>query len=125
MMGQPEYLQSILIDKYVPQAIAPHVPETTVEYTDYLANVMDNGAYFVVLNMPQGSTLTKQIKDEPPTRLDAYRGLLAFTQDDFLYLISSQRSFFDGEVPGTMAQEAEALKNQILNFIDTIEFGAG
>jgi hypothetical protein len=83
---------------------------------------MMEGAYFVLVNMPQGSTISKQESNGNASRLDAYRGLLAFINDEFLYIVSSQRSFFKGETPGSIAEEAESIKQKILAFVETIEF---
>jgi hypothetical protein len=55
-------------------------------------------------------------------RLDAYRGLLSFVNNECLYIVSSQRSFLNGEVPGSMKAEAKKMKKAILDFVSTIEF---
>jgi hypothetical protein len=120
-VGQEQYLQSVLLDKYVPQAIIANLPTAKAEHTEYLENMME-GAYFVLVNMPQGSTISKQESNGNASRLDAYRGLLAFINDEFLYIVSSQRSFFKGETPGLIAEEAESIKQNILAFVETIEF---
>jgi hypothetical protein len=116
-----EYLQSILLEKYIPQAIVANLPKSTVEYSQYCADVMD-GAYFMIVNMPEGSTMLKQENNGNGSRLDAYRGLLAFVVADFLYITSSQRTFFEGDISGSPAEEAESMKVEILEFIDTIDF---
>lgn len=116
-----EYLRSILLDKYVPQAIVANLPDASVQHSEYLEGTM-GGAYFVVVNMPEGATISKTGNNGTATRLDAYRGLLAFTEGDFLYVISSQRSFFNGETPNSIEEEASGIKLHILEFVDTIEF---
>ncbi|MBR8832837.1 MAG: hypothetical protein DSM106950_02035 [Stigonema ocellatum SAG 48.90 = DSM 106950] len=121
LVRQEEYLRSILLDKYVPQAIIANLPQATVEYTEYLADIME-GAYFALVNMPEGSTISKTGNNGTANRLDAYRGLLAFANGDFLYIITNQRSFFDGETPSTPKAEAEGIKQKILELVDTIEF---
>ncbi len=120
-IGQEKYLQSILVDKYLPQAILANVPNAQVEYSEYLSDTMA-GAYFALINMPQGSTISKQENNGTATRLDAYRGLLSFINAEFLYIISSQRSFLKDEIRGSAEEEAEYIKESILEFVETIDF---
>lgn len=119
--GQQEYLQSILIEKYIPQAIFAHVPGAEVKHTEYLEETWE-GSYYALVDMPKGSTISKQENNGTAIRLDAYRGLLALINGEFLYIVSSQRSFFNGDNPGTLEEEAEEIKVNILNFLETIEF---
>lgn len=116
-----EYLQSILVDKYVPQAILANVPNADVQYTEYLQNTL-GGAYFVLVDMPKGSTISQQENNGSSNRLDAYRGLISFINAEFLYIVSSQRSFFKDEPPGSLEEEVEEIKERILEFVETIEF---
>lgn len=120
-VGQEEYLQTILVDKYVPQAIFANVPDASVEYTEYLADTL-RGAYYVLIDMPKGSTISKQENNGTAMRLDAYRGLLTFISGEFLYIVSSQHSFINGETPDSVEEEAEDIKESILEFVETIEF---
>ncbi|QMS89288.1 hypothetical protein HUN01_17500 [Nostoc edaphicum CCNP1411] len=120
-VGQEEYLQTILVDKYVPQAIFVNVPDASVEYTEYLENTL-RGAYYVLIDMPKGSTISKQENNGTAIRLDAYRGLLTFISGEFLYIVSSQHSFLNGETPDSVEEEAEDIKESILEFVETIEF---
>ncbi|BAZ67251.1 MAG: hypothetical protein KME28_23330 [Pelatocladus maniniholoensis HA4357-MV3] len=120
-VGQEEYLRSILLNKYVPSAIASNLPDASVDYTEYLSDVLE-GAYFTLVNMPEGSTVPKTGNNGTAIKCDAYRGLLAFIDGDFLYIVSSQRSFCDGETPAGVKQEAQNLKQSIISFVDTIEF---
>ncbi|MEH2205779.1 MAG: hypothetical protein V7K53_17160 [Nostoc sp.] len=120
-VGQEEYLQTILVDKYVPQAIFANVPDASVEYTEYLENTL-RGAYYVLIDMPKGSTISKQENNGTAIRLDAYRGLLAFISGEFLYIVSSQHSFINGETPDSVEEEAEDIKESIVEFVETIEF---
>ncbi|MBN4002896.1 hypothetical protein [Nostoc sp. LPT] len=120
-VGQEEYLQTILVDKYVPQAIFANVPDASVEYTEYLKDTL-RGAYYVLIDMPKGSTISKQENNGTAIRLDAYRGLLTFISGEFLYIVSSQHSFIDGETPDSLEEEAEDIKESILEFVETIEF---
>jgi hypothetical protein len=120
-IGQEEYLQTILVDKYVPQAIFANVPDASVEYTEYLEDTL-RGAYYVLIDMPKGSTISKQENNGTAMRLDAYRGLLTFISGEFLYIVSSQHSFINGETPDSVEEEAEDIKESILEFVETIEF---
>jgi len=120
-VGQEKFLQRILVEKYVPQAIFANIPEAEIKYTSYLADTL-NGAYYVLIDMPKGSTISKQEYNGNAMRLDAYRGIIAFIHSDFLYMASSQRSFFNGEAPGIVVEEAEKIKLMILQFVKTIEF---
>ncbi|PHJ61058.1 hypothetical protein VF14_23820 [Nostoc linckia z18] len=120
-LGQQKYLHSILVDKYVPQAILANVPDATVEYTKYLEDTL-SGAYYVLVDMPKGSTISKQENNGTAVRLDAYRGLLTFINGQFLYIVSSQHSFLNGETPDSIEEEAEYIKENILEFVETIEF---
>lgn len=119
--GQEKYLHSILVDKYLPQAIFANVPGAEVKYTEYLQDIA-GGSYYTLVDMPKGSTISKQENNGNAIRLDAYRGLLAFVNGEFLYIVSSQRSFFNGDTPGSVEEEAEDIKQHILVFVDTIEF---
>ncbi|MHC5675603.1 tellurite resistance TerB family protein [Nostoc sp.] len=120
-VGQEEYLQTILVAKYVPQAIFTNVPDASVEYSEYLEDTL-RGAYYVLIDMPKGSTISKQENNGTAIRLDAYRGLLTFISGEFLYIVSSQHSFINGETPDSVEEEAEDIKESILEFVETIEF---
>jgi endo-beta-N-acetylglucosaminidase D len=39
-----------------------------------------------------------------------------------LYIVSTQRSFLNGETPGSVKEEARKMKKAILDFVKTIEF---
>ena len=120
-IGQEEYLKSTLVNKYIPEEIVANLPEAQVEYSEYMTRTLE-GSYFVLLYMPGGSRIYKTGNNGTATKLDAYRGLIAFIEGDFLYIISSQRTFLDGKTSSFMKQEAVALKKMILDFVDTIEF---
>ncbi|MEA5618101.1 tellurite resistance TerB family protein [Cronbergia sp. UHCC 0137] len=119
--GKENYLKSILEDKYVPQAIFANLPEASIKSSEYLKDIW-HGSYYVLVDMPQGSTISKLDNNGSSARLDAYRGLLALINQDFLYVVSSQRSFLKGDSPGSIAEESENIKESILKFVDTIEF---
>ncbi|MEM9923255.1 MAG: tellurite resistance TerB family protein [Cyanobacteria bacterium P01_D01_bin.50] len=120
-IGQEEYLRSTLVNKYIPGEIVANLPEAQVEYTEYMAQTLE-GSYFVLLYMPGGSRIYKTGNNGTATKLDAYRGLIAFIEGDFMYIVSNQRTFLDGKTSSFMKQEAVALKQMILDFVDTIEF---
>lgn len=115
------YFRPILLEKYIPQAIIANLATAKVNYTEYLADIME-GALFAVVDMPGGSTISKTNNNGAATRLNAYRGLLAFTYNDFLYVLTSQRTFFAEETPGDIEEEAEEIKEDILDFLDSIDF---
>lgn len=120
-VGDRTFLQGFL-DNYVSEGILSYFSGSQVLHEGYLENVMA-GSYFVVVDMPKGATIIKQEKDKSETRLDAYRGLLSFIDDGFLYVISSQRMFWDGEKPGLLETEVAKIQEHILTFLDAIEFG--
>lgn len=120
-IGKEKYLQAILVEKYVPQAISANISGAQIKDTEYLEETLE-GAYFVLVDMPKGSTISKQENNGNAIRLDAYRGLLAFINGEFLYIISNQRSFFNGETPSSLEAEAESIKEKIFDFVETIEF---
>jgi hypothetical protein len=119
--GQKEYLQTILVEKYVPQAIFTNVANAQVKYSEYLEDIFA-GAYYALVDLPKGSTISQQENNGNSTRLDAYRGLLAFINGEFLYIVSNQRNFLNGEIPAALEEEAEYVKDNILSFVETIEF---
>ncbi|OCQ89927.1 hypothetical protein BCD64_18475 [Nostoc sp. MBR 210] len=119
--GQEEYLKTILVDKYVPQAILANLPDSQIKHGEYLEDIFA-GAYYALVDMPKGSTMSQQENNGSSTRLDAYRGLLTFINGEFLYIVSSQRSFLNGETPNDIAEEAEYIKDNILSFVETMEF---
>ncbi|MCV3213201.1 hypothetical protein OGM63_06630 [Plectonema radiosum NIES-515] len=120
-MGLEKYLQSVLIDKYIPQAISASLPDAYVERNEYLEDTMD-GAYFVLVNMPKGSTISKQENNGTAARMDAYRGLLSFFNGEFLYIVSSQHGILSDETHSSLEEQAYEIKQKILAFVDTIEF---
>jgi hypothetical protein len=119
--GSEKYLHRILVDRYVPQAIIVNIPHAEVKYTEYLQDSLER-YYYVLVYMPKGSTISKQETNGNGIRLDAYRGLLSFINNEFLYIVSSQRSFLNGEIPGSVKEEAEKIKETILDFVITIDF---
>ncbi|ADI66018.1 hypothetical protein [Trichormus azollae] len=119
--GQEKYLHSTLIKKYLPQAIFTNVQGAEIKYTEYLQDTL-KGYYYVLVDMPKGSTISKQENNGNANRLDAYRGLLAFINGKFLYIVSSQRTFFNGDSPGSILDEAEDIKQNILEFVETMDF---
>ncbi|MEG4818245.1 tellurite resistance TerB family protein [Microcoleus sp. K5-D4] len=118
-VGEEAYLKSFL-DNFVSQAILANVANSKLLHAEYLE---DEEAYFVVLDLPAGATISVQENEGPLTRLDAYRGLLAFIADDFCYTVSCQRIYHEGDELGSLESEVEGIMNKIFEFIETIEFG--
>jgi hypothetical protein len=118
-VGEETYLKSFL-DNFVSQAILANVANSKLLHAEYLE---DEEAYFVVLDLPAGATISVQANDGSLTRLDAYRGLMAFIADDFCYTVSCQRIYQEGDELGSLESEVEGIMNKIFEFIETIEFG--
>ncbi|WP_417040549.1 hypothetical protein [Cylindrospermopsis raciborskii] len=125
--GQETYLHSVLIERYLPQAILKNILGAEIKYTEYLQDSLLQDTlssyYYVLVDMPKGSSISQRENNGKPTRLDAYRGLLTFTNGNFLYIVSSQRTFFTGDLRGSILDEAEDMKQNILEFIETMDFG--
>jgi len=119
-VGEEAYLKSFL-DNFVSQAILTNIANSKLLHTEYLE---DEEAYFAVVDLPAGATMSVQKNQGPATRLDAYRGLLAFIADDFCYTVSSQRIYQEGDELGSIESEVEGILNKIFEFIETIEFSA-
>ncbi len=119
--GKEEFFRSIILEKYVPQAIVANLATAKVKHMEYLVDTME-GAFFAVVDMPGGSTISKTNNNGNVTRLNAYRGLLTFIDNNFLYILTSQRTFFTGQTPGDIDEEAEKIKQDIFDFLDSIDF---
>ncbi|CDN10874.1 MAG: hypothetical protein HRU34_00260 [Richelia sp.] len=119
--GKEEYFRSVLLEKYVPQAITANLATATVNYTEYLADVM-GGAFFAVVDMPGGSTISKTSNNGSASRLNAHRGLLSFIKNNFFYVLTSQHTFFPEDIRGDITEEMEDIKEDIFYFLDSIEF---
>ena len=119
--GHETYLHEIIVNKYLPETIISNVPNAEVRHREYWQDSLKK-YYYVLVNMPQGSTISQQDTNGHGIRLDAYRGLLSFVNSECLYVVSSQRSFLNRETLGSLKEEAEKIKQTILNFVETIEF---
>jgi len=119
-VGEEAYLKSFL-DNFVSQAILTNIANSKLLHTEYLE---DEEAYFAVVDLPAGATMSVQKNQGSVTRLDAYRGLMAFIADDFCYTVSCQRIYQEGDELGSLESEAEGILNKIFEFIETIEFSA-
>ncbi len=119
-VGEAAYLSSFL-NNYIDGAILAKFPNSKLLHTESLE---DEEAYFAVVDMPGGATISVQEKLDPVTRLNAYRGFLAFIAEDVCYTISSQRVYQEADELGSLESEVEAMMDKILEFIETIEFGA-
>lgn len=119
--GHETYLHEIIVNKYLPETIISNVPNAEVRHREYWQDPLKR-YYYVLVNIPKGSTISQQDTNGHGIRLDAYRGLLSFVNSECLYVVSSQRSFLNGETLGSVKEEAEKIKQTILNFVETIEF---
>ncbi len=119
-VGEEAYLKSFL-DNFVSQAIIANIANSKLLHAEYLE---DEEAYFAVVDLPAGSTMSVQKNQGPATRLDAYRGFMAFIADDFCYTVSCQRIYQEGDELGSLESEVEGILNNIFEFIETIEFSA-
>ncbi|MEY2912457.1 MAG: hypothetical protein RLZZ184_1766 [Cyanobacteriota bacterium] len=118
--GYEAYIHEVIINEYVPQTIISNVPNAEVRHREYWQEPLKR-YYYVVLNIP-GATISQQETNGHGIKLDAYRGLLSFVNSECLYIVSSQRSLLNGETLGSVKEEAEKMKQTILNFVKTIEF---
>lgn len=116
--GEWAYLTSFL-NKFIDDQILAKFANSKLLYTEYLE---DEEAYFAVVDLPGGATLSVQKNDDEVTPLDAYRGFMVFLVDDFCYTVSCQRVYQDKDELGSLESEVEAIMNNIFDFIETIEF---
>jgi hypothetical protein len=119
--GHETYLHEIIVNKYLPETIISNVPNAEVRHREYWQDPLKR-YYYVLVNIPKGSTISQQETNGHGIRLDAYRGLLSFVNSECLYVVSSQRSFLNSETLGSVKEEAEKIKKTILDFVETIEF---
>ncbi len=116
--GELAYLRPFL-NNFIEQTILDKFANSDLLYTEYLE---DEQAYFAVVDLPGGATLSVQNNDDQVTALDAYRGFMAFIVDDFCYTVSCQRVYQDKDELGSLESEVEGIMNNIFDFIETIEF---
>ncbi|MGD1874096.1 MAG: tellurite resistance TerB family protein [Mastigocoleus sp.] len=119
--GKEKYLYSILIEKYVPLGIIANLPNSQIEYSEYLKEFV-LGSYYVLVNMPQVVSKSVHTHNGNGARRNAYRGILAFINHDFLYIVSKQQNVVTKLKDNTLNQEVENIKLDIINFVETIEF---
>lgn len=117
-VGEAAYLSSFL-NNFIDGAILANLPNSKLLHTESLE---DEEAYFAVVDMPAGASLRVQKNLGPLTRLDAYRGLLAFIAEDVCYTVSFQRVYENADELGSLESEVEVIMDKILDFIETIEF---
>jgi hypothetical protein len=120
LVGQQEFFKTFL-SNYVSEAILAHFPGSKILWEEYIDDLM-HGAYFIAVDMPQGSTISKQTEDGSEVPMNAYRGLVSFIAADFCYTVSAQRHFWDEETPGPLEEEIADIKNSLFDFLDTIAF---
>ncbi len=116
--GEEAYLKSFL-DNVVSPAILDKVPNSNLLHAEYLE---DEEAYFAVFDLPAGATISVEKNSGPLTRMDVYRGFMAFIADDFCYTVSCQRIYEEGNELGSLESEVEGIMSNIFAFIETIEF---
>ena len=116
--GEQAYLKPFL-HNFIEQTILDKFANSDLLYTEYLE---DEQAYFAVVDLPGGATLSVQENDGSATIADAYRGFMAFIVDDFCYTVSCQRVYQDKDELGSLESEVEGIMNKIFDFIETIEF---
>ena len=117
-VGEAAYLSSFL-NNFIDGAILAKVPNSKLLHTESLE---DEEAYFAVVDMPAGATISVQDNLGPVTRMNAYRGFLAFIAEDICYTVSSQRIYQEADEQGSLESEVEVIMDKILDFIETIEF---
>ena len=117
-VGEAAYLSSFL-NNFIDGAILGKVPNSKLLHTESLE---DEEAYFAVVDMPAGATISVQDNLGPVTRMNAYRGFLAFIAEDICYTVSSQRIYQEADELGSLESQVEVIMDKILDFIETIEF---
>jgi hypothetical protein len=117
-VGEAAYLSSFL-NNFIDGAILAKFPNSKLLHTESLE---DEEAYFAVVDIAAGATISVQKNLDSVTRLNSYRGLLAFIAEDVCYTISSQRIYQEADELGSLESEVEAMMDKILEFIETIEF---
>ncbi|MDJ0695443.1 hypothetical protein [Mastigocoleus sp. MO_188.B34] len=120
-LGLKEYLPHVLLDKYVPWGIVANLPKSKVEYSEFIEQVM-SGAYFILIYMPDVATVPHQESNGSGAKKNAYRGLLIFKKHNFLYVVSKQNYLKDSKGFENIEQQAKETKQQIFDFIDSIDF---
>jgi hypothetical protein len=117
-VGEAAYLSSFL-NNFIDGAILAKFPNSKLLHTESLE---DEEAYFAVVDVAAGATISVQKNFGPVTRLNSYRGLLAFIAEDVCYTVSSQRIYQEADELGSLESEVETMMDKILEFIETIEF---
>ncbi len=117
-VGEAAYLSSFL-NNLIDGAILAKFPNSKLLHTESLE---DEEAYFAVVDVAAGATLSVQKNFGTVTRLNSYRGLLAFIAEDVCYTVSSQRIYQEADELGSLESEVETMMDKILEFIETIEF---
>ena len=117
-VGEAAYL-SALLNNFIDGVILAKFPNSKLLHTESLE---DEEAYFAVVDVAAGATISVQKNLDSVTRLNSYRGLLAFIAEDVCYTISSQRVYQEADELGSLESEVEAMMDKILEFIETIEF---
>ena len=120
-LGLEKYLPHVLLDKYVPWGILANLPESKIEHSEFIEQIM-SGAHFVLIHMPNVATVTHQENNGSGAKKNVYRGLLIFKKHNFLYVVSKQHHLEDSKSFKDIEPQAEKIKQQIFDFVNTIEF---
>jgi hypothetical protein len=117
-VGEAAYLSSFL-NNFIDGAILGTFPHSKLLHAESLEN---EEAYFAVVDIPDGATISVPKNLSPVTRMNAYRGFLSFIAEGVCYTISSQIVYQEADEEGSLESEVEVIMDKILDFIETIEF---
>ena len=94
LLAQPsrdphDILQTLFHKEIMPKELLAASKDTAV-LESHFVNTAAGTAFFVVVNIPQGSTWTASRNGGPYQHDDSLRGLMIFRQHDYLYLVMDQ-----------------------------------
>ena len=110
------YLQEFLNGFYLPQTVFHYRPSARIIEEYYIVDLLD-GAYFCIVNIPEGSITVSSSDRKNYTQHEARRGLLLFIIKNRIYIVSS-------DVGEKLSKEDETrqIKKQLIDFTKTIIF---
>lgn len=115
------YLQEFLNRVYLPETIFRYKPTARIIEEYYITDLLD-GAYFCIVNIPEGSITASSSDGKNYTRHETRRGLLLFIIKNRLCIVSSGLGEgLSGERPFN-EDEAQRIKKQLIDFTKTIIF---
>ncbi len=117
-VGEAAYLSSFL-NNFIDGAILGTFPHSKLLHAESLEN---EEAYFAVVDIPGGATISVPKNLSPVTRMNVYRGFLSFIAQGVCYTISSQIVDREADEERSLESEVEVIMDKILDFIETIEF---